>query len=426
MKRLLITLVVALVAIQSLFAQLDTLYYNKEWKGVSSKIFANYYRVIETPTLASENASKPFRTFYKSGELQSEGYYIKMSPEDDTETIFDGDFTAYYKNGNIERTANYRNGLLDGEIIFYNENGLISEQAFFIDGLMDGIYTQFASDGTLSIQTEYLLGEPRYEYSIVTDIRGLSSKVRISDNKPFFDTVSPQDIHIEYKDGHQYKIYDANGLVLMASYKEVKDYGRYYQVQISLSNNSLFEIEFDPSYISANLTNQKGELTDLDVLSADEYIKKVKRAQDWEAALMGLAVGLSSMGAGTTTTTTTTYDNGSIYSNGSVSSYGNAGYGSGSYSDNTYYSETSTSYTTEYDATKAFQTQVLLNKQLASYSSSLERDRVSKNEGYLKRSTIYPGETIIGYINIKRGKRGTMLDISIPINSIHYKFSWDL
>lgn len=142
MKRLLITLIIALVAIQSLFTQLDTLYYDKEWKGVSSKVFANYYRVIETPTLASENSSKPFRTFYKSGELQSEGYYIKMSPEDDTETIFDGDFTAYYKNGNIEWTANYRNGLLDGEIIFYNENGLISEQAFFIDGLMDGIYTQ--------------------------------------------------------------------------------------------------------------------------------------------------------------------------------------------------------------------------------------------------------------------------------------------
>ena len=44
-------------------ASMDTLYYDKDWKGVSSPHFATFYRVIEkNPT---EGYRKMFRDYYR-------------------------------------------------------------------------------------------------------------------------------------------------------------------------------------------------------------------------------------------------------------------------------------------------------------------------------------------------------------------------
>ena len=45
-------------------------------------------------------------------------------------------------------------------------------------------------------------------------------------------------------------------------------------------------------------------------------------------------------------------------------------------------------------------------------------ERVTKEQGYLKKNTIHPNEGIVGYMNIKR-KKGNILTINIPINGLH-------
>lgn len=54
---------------------LDTLYYDKDWKGCE-KTFATYYRVYALS--ADNNLKKKFRDYYITGELQSEGEYISI------------------------------------------------------------------------------------------------------------------------------------------------------------------------------------------------------------------------------------------------------------------------------------------------------------------------------------------------------------
>lgn len=85
----------------NIFAQgTDTLFYDKGWKGVSSKAFAAFYRVL--PKDRNNNLHKPFRDYYITGELQSEGGFISVDEKDDKNSVFDGDWTNYYKNGKIE------------------------------------------------------------------------------------------------------------------------------------------------------------------------------------------------------------------------------------------------------------------------------------------------------------------------------------
>ena len=54
----------------------------------------------------------------------------------------------------------------------------------------------------------------------------------------------------------------------------------------------------------------------------------------------------------------------------------------------------------------------------------MEDDRKRQGEGYLKTTTIYPDEAIVGYMNI-RHRKGRVLTIHIPVNGQTLSFSWD-
>ncbi len=69
--------------------------------------------------------------------------------------------------------------------------------------------------------------------------------------------------------------------------------------------------------------------------------------------------------------------------------------------------------------------QVIASNRMACYENALLQEREIKQEGYLKRTTIYPGQAISGYINIKRIKGDTM-DVIIDINGAKYVFSWNI
>lgn len=141
MKKILICLVLAAIATSS-YAQsdTDTLYYDKEWKGVESKAFASYERVI--PKSEDPNFRKPMRDYYITVELQSEGYYLTIDKYDDSKSVFDGDFISYYKNGKVEIKGSRANGKLQGEWIKYREDGLVEMKISYRDDKPDGLLTQ--------------------------------------------------------------------------------------------------------------------------------------------------------------------------------------------------------------------------------------------------------------------------------------------
>ena len=188
--------------------------------------------------------------------------------------------------------------------------------------------------------------------------------------------------------------YTNSNVTIRAKCTIVRDYGRYFRIPLIIENNSATPFDFNPDHIFANIIDPKGEQMALSVLSSDEYMRKVRRSQNWAMALNGFAAGMA--GYSTSTTTTNAYSP-------------NIGYVS------------AVSTTTTYDATAA----AMAMQQNAEYRRDALAERAIKEEGYLKITTIYPGEIISGYVHVKR-QRGQQLNVLVTINGIGYEFSWNV
>ena len=407
--------------------KLDTLYYDKDWKGVSSKAFASFFRVIDSNN--DNGFKKNFRDYYITGELQSEGGYISIDKYDDSKSVFTGEWCTYYKSGKTEQKGFRNNGIDEGEFYAYFENGLVKIHANYNNGKLNGLVTIFSEDGSTCRQDEYINGNLKYDYYTLTNKDGYVSKFKISDNSPIWEIPTASDKKTEYKDGVAWPYYIKNGLVVAMSNSQVKDYGKYYQITITISNNSMQPIDFDPDETKSVLLDKTNKEIELKVWSYEDYMRKVRRRQNWNSILAGLAEGLSAASAGysTSTTNTNTYYNGSSNTYGTASAYGSGGYAYGRYSGHSNYSGSAhtTSTTVTYDAAAAYQARIMASERMAAFENAQLADRKTKQEGYLKKTTIYPGETISGYINIQR-KSGSKMYVDIYINKIPYHFTWNV
>lgn len=292
------------------------------------------------------------------------------------------------------------------------------------NGLHHGLHTEFNENG-LCFQQEFWRGEPRYDYYVVSNDNGLFSKIRISDNTPIYTSPSLSQKKIGYNDGMAWPYYINDGIMIAMSNSEINDYGKYYRIYINLTNNSFYPIEFDPSETIAILTDNKGKEVALEIQTAQQYDKRIRRTQMWEEALTGFAQGMAAANAGYSTSTTTSSYSGSNYSRGNASAYGSGGYAYGSYSGSSNYYGSSTSTTRTYDAGAAYAAQMQASQNMAAMSEGNFQIRQARQEGYLKRTTVNPGESISGYFNIKR-KKGEMLVITLNIAGAEYKFPWNV
>lgn len=421
--RLILCLIVFPMSSAYSYAQsgrLDTLYYDKDWKGVSNRAFAEFYRIANLKDKSS--LKKHFRDYYITGEIQSEGEYISIDPIDDSKSIFNGNWANYYKSGKIQQKGYRENGIEQGDYTCYYENGLIKLHTNMKDGKPDGILTQFNENGDMYTQTEMVNGEPKYDFYVVSNKDGYSSKIKISDNTPIWESPNLNERKTEYKDGAEWPYYTKNGIIVAMTNTQVKDYGKWYKISLIIANHSIAPIDFDPEKISSTLMDKKGLEITLEVYSSDMYMKKVRRTQNWNMALTGIGEGLAATGAGYSTSTTQTN---STY-NGYSSSYGN-GYAHGNFSGSGTYNGNSstTSTTTTYDGAAAYQAQIIASNRMADYENSLLQDRAIKQEGYLRKTTIYSGDVIQGYVNIKKVKGETMT-VVIDINGAKYEFPWNI
>lgn len=424
---MLLLLLIPVLGISAQKSSLDTLYYDKEWKGVSNRTFASFYRVLD---LSDKSTSKKyFRDYYITGELQSEGGYISIDKADDKKSIFDGEWITYYKSGKVEQKGFRLNGIEQGEYTSYYENGLVKTHVTMLDGKANGILTQFNEDGGMCIQREMLNGKPKYDYYIVLDKDGYSSKISTKDNTPIWESPDLKEKKTEYRNGEAWPYYTKNGITVAMTNSLVKDYGKWYQISLIISNHSIAPIDFDPEKITSTLIKKNGREVVLEVYSSDQYMRKVRRRQNWDMILTGIGEGLAAAGAGYSQSTTSTSSSYNGYSNsyGNTYSYGTGGYASGGYSGAGSYhgNSTTTSTTVSYDAAAAYQAQIIASNRMANYENALLQDRAIKQKGYLRKTTIYPGESIQGYVNIKRVNGATMI-VWVDINGAKYEFPWNV
>lgn len=398
--------------------RVDTIYYDKDWKGVESKSFASYVRVASYAK--DSHYVNRYMDYYSTGELQSEGCFISIDKYDDSKSIFDGNCKTYYMNKKIKEDLTYKDGKQNGDDILYYENGLIWKKSKFTNGKLDGIYYEFTEDGNACSQLEFKDGEPTTPYFIYSTKDGLATKYNIKDKSLYLEIPSLNDKQIYTKNGVSWDYYLKNGLCVMVNPSIRKEYGKYFTLYILITNNSVTPIIFDPSLINAYKT-KKGEKEFLSVLSSEDYIKKVNRSQGWSKFFNALGEYAAASGAGHSTSSTTNNSVTAGYSTAGV--IGSNGVAVGA-SEHISASSTS-SRTNNYDGTAAYQANLIANNRVDNFNNQLEQERNVREEGYLKTTTIEPGETISGYVNIKYEK-GDELFINIPINTITYPFAWNL
>ncbi len=434
-------LATALVAVASLSAtnayaqRVDTIYYDDNWKGVESKQFASYVRYASYAE--DSNYKNRYRDYYITGQLQADGEFEYIDKYDDSKsrlgasktyykdgtllsesTIVDGNgkYVKYYENGKKEFECEVADGEKNGTEITYYENGLIHTKANYKNGKYEGIFYEFSEDGGTCEQLEFLKGDPLTSYYTLSTSDGYVAKYRLSDNSLYLEEPSLKEQQPYYENGHRWDCYQKNAICLMLKEGRNYEYGKYFTLHLVVANNSLQPITFDPAKIVAYCT-KKDKTKPLRVLSANEYIRKVQRRQNTAAFFNALGESMQAQQAGYSTSTTNTHTN---YGGASVSTVGST-VGTNVYAG----SSNTSSRTISYDGAAAYQAQIIASDRIASFNNDLMQDRQVREAGYLKKTTINPGETISGYVNVVYSK-GEKLYINIPIEGIKYPYIYRL
>lgn len=507
MKLKYLLVLIAFLESVSLFAQhhqIDTIYYDKEWKGIENPVFASYYRIYDPNDTSIQ---KRYRTYYINGTLQAEGFYLSIDKIDDENSIFDGKCIIYYPNGNIENRIVYsngkRNGLfeyyyengklgqkvpytdgkmdglyisyyengkkeeetyitngilngtsilyyesgnvqirqnfkndkLDGKYTEYIESGYIKKECHYKDGRLNGLYTMFLENGNFK-QLEYENGIPKTEYYYLGTPNGQMTRYSLSTNEPYWEAMTEDDREVAYRKGTPWQYYSQNGLTIAMTNSYSNEYGKWFKLDIIIANDSVEPMTFDPYYGIVAYSTKGDETTILDVWSCAEYTSRVRKRQNTGEFFAALGEAANNYNAGYSTSTTHTTQ---VYG-GRVDSYGvgatvGAAVGSGgyavggavgAYAGSTAYlgGSSTTSTTVSYDATAAYiQSAISGQKMVALHNANLE-ERKAIEKGYLEKTTIYPGETISGFVYVKRAN-GDFVEFDFHLNGYRYKFRWN-
>lgn len=390
---------------------MDTIYFSNTWDQTNFRNFASYYRVVEKGDSLSV---KKYKDYYQSGVLQGEGSVITIGMNDSL-SVFDGDQVNYYKSGTPETYRSFKNGVLDGDYYDFDENGLIKVKRRMKNGKDDGLYTEFRSDGTY-VQVEYKDGEYAFPYYYYGDRDGRVSRIRLADNNLYFKQLNRNERKVYYREGATWQYYENEGMTVAMTVTQVKEYGRFFKIDVILTNNTVAPILFNSTDLVGKLTYSYGETSLLKTWTVEEYMKRVKNRQAWATAAMEFAEGMATASAGYSTSNSFS----TMQYSGNITTYGsNAGYSRYSGTANTY------TTTTTYNAAAAYQAKVLSAQRMDAFNKEQWYDYQVKNAGYLKLNTVFPGESISGFVMLER-RNGSLLTIEINVAGIPYYFDWNV
>lgn len=366
--------------------RIDTIYYNKNWKVTRNKAFASYYRLALYP--ADPTTTKEFKTYYMSGELQSEGNFIELDKQDDAKSKFNDGYVAYFKNGDVEERRNYLSGKLDGELTTYYTNGNVKEHSFMKQGVRDGLNATFTEDGKVCTLTPYENNTPE-GYYVIVDSEGNYSKYALDTKKPILETPKLTEIETEYKNGVAWPYYNKNGLIVGVSNAMVDNVGSYREIGVFIVNKSMINVDIDPAQIE--VYSKKGQKRkDYKLVAADEYDEKIMKFKKKNAKRnikhkvvvenerennVNANLGAQVFNAGTSNTL------------------------------------------------KEFQKRVCNLKKIDSSNRMKYSEKMPEDLGYLERTTVHPGEVVSGYLYTS-DRKAVDLYVKVKIEGIDYLFNW--
>ncbi len=198
------------------------------------------------------------------------------------------------------------------------------------------------------------------------------------------------------------------GLVVSLRIQGIKQYGKYFMVDMDIKNFTGKSIFFDLDNVKAEGYVVKGEnvkTIPLQIFSSREYDKKVAHKQAWNNFWAALGEGMATYNAGYSSSSTTF--SGNTYAYGT---YGSA-----------YATTYGQAYTQTYDGAAAYAAQQRANENYNNYVAGQYQIRQQINEGYVKANTIANEVEYAGFFNIKY-KKIDHIKIDMMINGTLFPF----
>lgn len=181
-------------------------------------------------------------------------------------------------------------------------------------------------------------------------------------------TISPvidEECVTEYVDGDQWIYRSINGICVGICNRFVnEDYGKYYQIGIRVENSTNESFVFDPENITAEIVTNKNKTKELNVFTDEEFQKKLRNKHNLTVGIYGFSVG---------------------FGGGSTADYIN----------------------------------------LNNMNRDLAHQREVLRQNYLKKNTVHPDASLIGYMNIQH-KKGRLLNLHVAIGNLKFSYAWTL
>ncbi len=125
--------------------------YSMDGKVTGSKIYSKGKVIGEGIVDAEGRRQGPWKEYYETGELRSQGSYKDGKRE--------GDWVFFYRDGKEEQRGSYHKGKPDGEWKWLFNNGMTWREEVFYDGLEEGQAVEYNDTGKVVAAGNYISGE---------------------------------------------------------------------------------------------------------------------------------------------------------------------------------------------------------------------------------------------------------------------------
>ncbi|MCQ2202233.1 MAG: hypothetical protein MJZ27_09115 [Bacteroidales bacterium] len=383
-----LSMLLALVCV-TLNAQTRKYYYDRDWHAIDDELFATYYVAAKVDVNSPINI---FRAFDRNGQILIDGKYSHLDTLSFFNSIFDGEWISYHKNGNVKINTTYHNGLENGEHIEYYDDKRTFVNGVKIDGQWHGIYESFMPNGD-HIVIKYDHGTAVDDKLTLINKFGGSSAYHVSDGTLITSNPCIDSLYVDVFEDLEWYTYDINGFTLSVHMSKTRDYGKYYRCDMYLLNHSNEPVYIDNKQCIAYVDKAGDSHDKLLIYSAKEYSEIVQRKQNVALVISAIGAGVASGMSAYSTSYSTIHSGGVLYS--SVTTTYNPAYAYGAYLASSYY--------------------------LASISKNMKDEQEAKKIGYLEPTTINPGEAINSYFHIEY-KKGDQLSLIFIIGDEKYLF----
>jgi TonB family protein len=135
------------------YGNLDTTFFNAEWKEIGSFSKAAYYRLTKKDKTDKTDTTKFIEiTYFKSGQVQQEDCYSNYA-----NSVMTGPSKAWYSNGQLKMDASYVENKLNGKLQTFWDNGQLKRKEIYDHGkLMTG--EVYNPDGSPTSYYDYEIG----------------------------------------------------------------------------------------------------------------------------------------------------------------------------------------------------------------------------------------------------------------------------